>query len=125
MDIISREFQGIEIKFSTIDDVCLNATQTAKQFGKKPDNWLRNKDVQSYINALKETRFSNMRNELVIVKQGGNAQQQGTWIHKKLIINFARWLDPYFAVWCDEVIEEIISQRFAPKISLKEKLELE
>jgi frataxin-like iron-binding protein CyaY len=109
MEIISREFRGIEINFSTeIDEnIYLNATQTAKKFKKKPDNWLRNKDVKDYINAI-ETRFSNLRNELVVVKQGGNSKEQGTWIHKKLIIAFARWLSPEFAVWCDEVIEEIL-----------------
>ncbi|EJF06453.1 hypothetical protein ThvES_00014750, partial [Thiovulum sp. ES] len=28
---------------------------------------------------------------------------------KTVNFSFARWLDPYFAVWCDEVIEEILS----------------
>ena len=46
-------------------------------------------------------------NQLVIVKHGGN--NRGTWLHPKLAIHFARWLDPKFAVWCDEQIEHIIS----------------
>ncbi|EJF07812.1 KilA-N domain-containing protein [Thiovulum sp. ES] len=73
------------------------------------------------------SRYDNIHNgDLVVVNKGGNDKNiQGTWIHRKLIIAFARWLSPDFAVWCDETIEDILSQRFAPKISLKEKLELE
>lgn len=32
----------------------------------------------------------------------------GTWLHPKLGIAFARWLDPFFALWCDEQIESIL-----------------
>ena len=46
-------------------------------------------------------------NQLVIVKHGGN--NRGTWLHPKLAIHFARWLDPKFAVWCDEQIEQLLS----------------
>jgi len=43
----------------------------------------------------------------MIIRQGGNDKNsQGTWIHKSLIILFARWLSPDFAVWCDlQIIE--------------------
>jgi hypothetical protein len=26
----------------------------------------------------------------------------GTWLHPKLAVRFAQWLDPKFAVWCDQ-----------------------
>ena len=49
-------------------------------------------------------------NQLVIIKKGGNNKTlQGTWLHPKLAVDFARWLDPKFAVWCDEQIEQILS----------------
>ncbi|OAM32416.1 hypothetical protein A7P96_02000 [Eikenella sp. NML03-A-027] len=41
------------------------------------------------------------------MKRGGI--EQGTWLHPKLAVHFARWLDPKFAVWCDEQIEQILS----------------
>ncbi len=109
MEIITREYEGIEIYFSseTNLNIYLNATKTAKNFGKKPDDWLRTDQTKKYIKAVSD-RFANMRNDLVIVKQGGKAEEQGTWIHKKLIIAFARWLSPDFAVWCDEIIEEVL-----------------
>jgi len=110
MEIITKNFNGIAIDFS-IDletELYINATEVAKSFGKKPDNWLRNKDVKDYIKALL-FRFSHLSNgDLVVIKQGGNPQEQGTWIHKKLIIAFARWLSPDFAVWCDIQIEDIL-----------------
>lgn len=30
----------------------------------------------------------------------------GTWIHQRLILNLARWLDVEFEIWCDEVLGE-------------------
>ena len=45
---------------------------------------------------------------LVIVVQSGVPENQGTWLHPKLVIDFARWLNPEFALWCDEKIEEIL-----------------
>jgi hypothetical protein len=64
--------------------------------------------------------------DLVLIKQGGNDKNaQGTWIHKKLIIAFARWLNPDFAVWCDLQIEEILKGELKPNTSYKEKVEAE
>jgi hypothetical protein len=108
MQILERKYNDLKIDFSFDEVIYLNATKTAKLFNTKPDNWLRNKDAKEYIEALKN-RFSNLRNEeLVIKKQGGKANEQGTWIHKSLIILFARWLNPDFAIWCDLQIEEIL-----------------
>jgi hypothetical protein len=91
MEIISREFQGIEINFSKETDlIYLNATQTAKKFNKKPDNWLRNKDVKDYIKRVSLNLNLN-NNELVLIKQGGSTKEQGTWIHKSLETKFLEW----------------------------------
>jgi ribosomal protein L7/L12 len=107
MKIVSRKYNNIEVIFDNSDSLYINATQIAKHFNKQASKWLENKDTKAYINALvRKQYFAN--DELVVIKQGGNAQEQGTWIHKKLIIAFARWLSPDFAVWCDGVIEEIL-----------------
>jgi ribosomal protein L7/L12 len=107
MQIISRSYDGIDVVFDNSDSLYINATEIAKHFKKLPADWLRLKDTKAYIEAI--YRYGNPHNDkLVVVKQGGNAQAQGTWIHKKLIIAFARWLNPEFAVWCDGVIEEIL-----------------
>jgi ribosomal protein L7/L12 len=109
MEIISKKFNSENIFFEQINSVIyLNATKTAKAFSKSLENWRRSAQTLEYLDALYRTVNLTER-ELIIVRKGGNDKNsQGTWIHKKLIIAFARWLSPDFAVWCDGVIEEIL-----------------
>jgi len=120
MEIISRTYNGIEVVFKHSNTLYINATEIAKYFNKKPDDWLKTKQTKEYMKAI-ISRFENIRNgDLVVVKQGGNDKNaQGTWIHRKLIIAFARWLSPEFAVWCDQQIEDILSNQVT-KIGLEE-----
>ena len=76
---------------------------------------VRTKETQSYIEAV--GRWANMPiGDLIVVLKGGNNKTaQGTWIHKKLIIAFARWLSPDFAVWCDIQIEELLKNSSTQK----------
>jgi len=46
-------------------------------------------------------------NQLVITRKGGNVPQ-GTWIHEKLILKLASWLNVDFEIWCDERIAELL-----------------
>jgi hypothetical protein len=123
MEIISKKFNSENIFFEQINSVIyLNATKTAKAFSKSLENWRRSAQTLEYLDALHRTVNLTER-ELIIVRKGGNDKNsQGTWIHKKLIIAFARWLNPDFAVWCDGVIEEILSQK-TETISRKEEVE--
>ncbi len=114
MEIIVKKFQGIEVFFSTSENLMLNATIIAKQFHKQPRDWLKTSETKAYMKALSiellipEERFT-------LIKQGGKPQEQGTWIHQKLIIVFARWLSPDFAVWCDLTIEELLKNNSTQK----------
>lgn len=92
----------------------LNATQIAKHFGKQPRDYLKTQPTQEYISALAESlsiknKILIDKNQLVTIKGGSVQNGGGTWLHPKLAIHFARWLDPKFAVWCDEQIEQILS----------------
>ena len=83
------------------------------QFGKRPVDYLKTEQTQRYIAALtanlsKVKKITLKEIQLVIVKKGGNVAESGTWLHPKLAIDFARWLSPEFAVWCDEQIERIL-----------------
>lgn len=114
----SFNFGNIAVSFR--DDGYLNATAIAAHFGKRVPDFIKTEQNQEYINALAEhisktTKIVLDRNQLVIVKHGGN--NRGTWLHPKLAIHFARWLDPKFAVWCDEQIEQIISGSLQPKLA--------
>lgn len=35
---------------------------------------------------------------LIVTTNGG--QIQGTWMHEDVALEFARWLNPAFAIWC-------------------------
>jgi hypothetical protein len=111
-EIITKEFHKNEFFFEKTNNevVYLNATKTAKSFNKRLDNWKTSKETIEYIDALSRSLKIRER-DLIIVRQGGKPQEQGTWIHKKLIILFARWLSPDFAVWCDIQIEEILNSK--------------
>ena len=109
--IINADFNGFNVSFR--NDAYINATAIAKQFGKRPVDYLKTEQTQRYIAALtanlsKVKKITLKEIQLVIVKKGGNVAESGTWLHPKLAIDFARWLSPEFAVWCDEQIERIL-----------------
>lgn len=41
-------------------------------------------------------------------RKGGDVTRQGTWLHPKLAVRFAQWLDVRFAVWCDAQIDALL-----------------
>ena len=120
--IQSFQFNNIPVSFR--DDGYLNATAVAAHFSKLPKDFLKNEQTQEYIaeladNLSKRRKILLDKNQLVIVKHGGN--NRGTWLHPKLAVHFARWLDPKFAVWCDEQIEQILSGSPSPKTTVDER----
>jgi phage antirepressor YoqD-like protein len=45
---------------------------------------------------------------LVRVVKGGIGEQ-GTWLQEDVAIEFARWLSPKFAIWCNDRIKELVN----------------
>lgn len=45
---------------------------------------------------------------------GSPANGGGTWLHSKLAVVFARWLDVHFAVWCDQQIDALLRGMHPP-----------
>lgn len=112
MSIQSFNFGSVAVSFNQAG--FLNATQIAKHFGKLTKDYLKTQPTREYISALAESLSNRNKilvkpNQLVIIKNGSSRNGGGTWLHPKLAIHFARWLDPKFAVWCDEQIEQILS----------------
>ena len=112
----SFNFGNISVSFR--DDGYLNATAIAAHFGKQPRDYLKTEQTQQYIAALADflstkTKILVKENQIVNVKNGGS--ERGTWLHPKLAIHFARWLDPKFTVWCDEQIEQLLSGSLQPQ----------
>ena len=100
--VIKAEFQGSVIQFD--DNGWFNATVAAARFNKSPRRWLELKETSDYITAL--CFILNVdQNDIIKTKKGKGG---GSWFHPKLAVNFARWCDATFAIWCDMQIEEII-----------------
>jgi len=89
------------------DELFFNATDIAKQYGKKPNEWLDSKQANEYMAVILEAenlRFDN----LVRTTKGG--KYQGTWLHKKLALPFARWLSVRFEYDLDQWINSRLKQ---------------
>lgn len=90
-------------------NVRANLTQMAKDFGTDPKQWLRTTESESYLNALAVRRICRTA-DLVQVRQGGIPHLQGTWAYDKaLVVNFARWLDPFFGIAVDDLIFDLLA----------------
>lgn len=131
-NIIHLNFDGYPVHLT--EDGWLNATKSAKQFGKEPTAWLRQIDTLEYlycmgealgVNSVSLTELNEIkgldaskswvkskilnltkRTGLVNTKAGAEG---GTWLHPKVRVFFARWLSTPFAVWCDTKIDTLLS----------------
>lgn len=102
MSIVKIEYQGHAIAYQ--DDGWFNATDAAAKWSKRVDHWLANKETKDYIEALCEITNTPFSGYLKTKRGAGG----GTWLHPKLAVRFAQWLDPKFAVWCDAQIDGLI-----------------
>jgi len=93
------------ITFMTGAATMVSATQMARPFKKRPVDWLRFQQSQSFIKELSKVRNHTLA-DLVQVKKGGRTP--GTWFHEDVAIEFARWLSPAFAIWCNDRIKELM-----------------
>ena len=107
--VIIKEYLGNNIEFKVVDGlVYANANKMAVGFGgsKKLENWKASPNTQRYITALENSLKSRELN-LIKSEEGRNG---GTWIHEKLILNFARYLNVEFELWCDEQITTLLRE---------------
>ncbi len=108
--IIQYSYEGTPISFSNTDGVMINATQMAKPFSKEAKHWLNNQQTKDFLEELTKVRNLTLA-DLVQVKKGGN--NPGTWMHEDVALEFARWLSPKFAIWCNDRIKELLSSGVA------------
>lgn len=154
-ELLKYIYEGSEVTFSNGDNVMVNATQMAKAFGKEVKHWGENNSTTEFILSLARAReiepnphFANLLNisevgkftslsisdlaklfpSLIKVVRG-SLEEQGTWMHEDAALEFARWLSPSFAIWCNDRIKELIKNgvsdiRETPADRMKE-LEIE
>lgn len=108
MDNQVFQYNGSPITFQIGKATMVNATEMAKPFGKFPWKWLELPSTKEYIRALSENR-SLAYNQLVVSVKGGNdTSKRGNWFHEDVALEFARWLSPQFAIWCNDRIKELM-----------------
>lgn len=87
----------------------VNATQMAKPFVKRPAKWLELPSTKEFLAKLIAIRKSDT--DMVVTESGGASGGKkgggGTWMHEDVSIEFARWLSPEFAIWCNDRIKEL------------------
>ena len=103
-------YKGNDIAFNVGEHVMVNATEMAKPFGKRPVDWIKTAQAQNFINAFSEVKKITSA-DLLQVTKGGNGIQ-GTWMHEDVALEFARWLSPEFAIWCNDRIKELMKYGF-------------
>ncbi len=96
------------IQFDVVNgQVMANATSMCKAFSKKPIDWLNLKRTKDYIGAIvRKNHISDY--QLVMTNSGNPESGGGSWVHEKLILSLARWLNLDFEIWCDEKIAELL-----------------
>lgn len=112
-ELIKKEYLGNVIEFKVVNGhVYANANQMAVGFGGSPKlrDWKASNNTKRYIEALEKSLEKISPTKLILVNQGGKANEQGTWIHEKLVLNFARYLNVEFELWCDEQIATLLRE---------------
>lgn len=135
-NVIPLNYQGAPVQFNA--DGWLHATEIARRFNRRPVDWLHLPETVGYLVALakaigalhkcgifeqlkqiKELDTSKASTQakilrlakdtgLIITRAGSPETGGGTWLHPKLAVAFARWLDVDFAVWCDLHIDALL-----------------
>src|SRR5690606_28244891 len=100
-------YEGNEVTFRNSEGVAyVNATQMAKSFGKRPNDYLNLPSTTELLEAITR-KNGNAINQLIITKRGGN--EQGTWLHETIALDFAQWLSVDFKLWCNDRIKELLT----------------
>lgn len=102
-NLVKAEFDDIAVTFT--EDAWFNATEVADKHKRRVIDWLQNSEAQHYLAALADI-LKVPKEQLLKTRRG---RYGGTWMHPRLAVAFARWLDVRFGVWCDDQIFQILS----------------
>lgn len=103
--VILASYNGLQVRFD--DQGWFNATPVAQRYGKRPNDWLKLPETCRYVAAL-SAKAKGRKSPFARATRGGTPGAAGTWLHPKLAVRFAQWLDMDFAIWCDEQIDQIL-----------------
>lgn len=106
--LILHDYNGFSIPQRELDSY-VSLTQMAIPFNKKVNDYLRLKATEEYLQALSSDTGIPVSELIVIVKGNYSDKiEQGTWGHKLVALDFARWLNPSFSVWANTHILTLV-----------------
>lgn len=82
-------------------------TKAGQAFGKDIKEFWVNQRIQLYMAALEKTLGLSAE----FLKQSQRGRNGGTWAHPKLAVFCAQWLSIEFEVWCNAVIEDMLTKK--------------
>lgn len=95
--LIQKAFKGKNVTWEKEgNDIYMRANDVADS--KTISNWKSSPNTKRYIEALETTLNLGSLENLIKSEEGVKG---GTWIHEKLILDFARYISVEFAIWCD------------------------
>lgn len=100
-------YNGNDVLFDTKGDVMVNATQLAKIYGKRPNDYLSLPTTNQLIKAITR-KYGISENQLVTSKAGSSQNGGGTWMHRLIVVDFCQWLDIDLKLWCTEKLDELM-----------------
>ena len=109
-----RIWNGTPISRRTTDGY-VNATAMCKANGKKWNDYHRQEKTAQYLQSLK--RLTGFPADPITTITDGPNEGRGTYVHPRLAVDLARWINTDFAVWMDGwLLEEIEKQTTSPLI---------
>jgi len=89
------------------EDGYVDLTQMCRVYKKRYPDWKRLKITNNYIEEVSIT-VGIPTDELVITTLKGLLKDRGSWGHRLVAMNLAKWLDPAFEVWCNQHLLELV-----------------
>jgi len=121
MQELVKVFDGIELRTEKINDkeFMIDVSGIAKRYGKNITDWKNKKETLEYIEVL---GFSNTLDKVKLFKNVKiKGEQNKVMIHNKMLISFARFISPKFAVWCDDFIYSYLIDASCGEVEEKQK----
>lgn len=115
--IINLNYRGNSVPVKMVgDEPWVNLNAVGRPFGKEPKEWLKNNSTNEYLEALSLLNNQGENSPLgeneskttISVQHGG--KNPGTWAVELAALEFARWCDPAFAIWCNRQLRELVTK---------------
>lgn len=109
ISIIEHKENGYIIHQRTQDGY-INATAMCKAANKEFKHYNSLLTTKKFLVEL-SSEVGIPTKELVLIKQGGTPELQGTWVHPQVAINLGQWLSPKFAVKISEWVFDWMNKK--------------